>query len=165
MKQHNLIVLCGLLMCIAFFSCGSSDTNSKETPSQIAEKEKDVQTEMPSEPSNVDVSAGKPVYVQNCAACHQGTGEGIDGVFPPLKGSDFLAVADKESVVKVALNGSKNEDGLAKEITVNGTVYPGGSMMINKLSDEESAEVINYILNSWGNNFGTVTVDDVASFR
>lgn len=115
-------------------------------------------TESQSVPSTVDVSAGAPVYQQNCAACHQANGEGLPGTFPELKGSDFLK-GDKAQVIMVALNGSKDP------ITVNGTTYPGGMMSINEISDKDGAAVVNYILNSWGNNFGTVTESEVAAAR
>lgn len=115
-------------------------------------------TESQSTPSTVDVSAGAPVYQQNCAACHQASGEGIPGTFPELKGADFLK-GDKATVIKVALNGSKDP------ITVNGTTYPGGMMSINEISDKDGTAVVNYILNSWGNNLGTVTEADVAASR
>ncbi len=109
-------------------------------------------------PSTVDVSAGAPVYQQNCAACHQANGEGITGTFPELKGADFLK-GDKANIIKVSLHGSPTA------ITVNGTTYAGGMMNVNEISDKEAADVVNYILNSWGNNFGTVTESDVAAAR
>ncbi len=115
-------------------------------------------TESQSTPSTVDVSAGAPVYQQNCAACHQANGEGLAGTFPELKGADFLK-GTKADVIKVALNGSKDP------ITVNGTTYSGGMMSINEISDKDGAAVVNYILNSWGNNLGTVTEAEVAASR
>lgn len=109
-------------------------------------------------PSTVDVSAFEPLYRQHCATCHQANGEGIKGVFPELKAADFLK-KDKSEVIKVSLHGSKTP------ITVNGTEYAGGMMNVNELTDKEGADVVNYILNSWGNNFGTVTESDVAAAR
>lgn len=100
---------------------------------------------------------GERVYSQNCAACHQPTGTGIPGAFPPLAGSDYLA-ADKMRAIGVVING------LQGEVTVNGTVYnsvmPG--VMIN---DQQVAAVLTYVMNSWGNNFGEVSPMEVAQRR
>ncbi len=131
-----------------FLSC-----NGENKPSET-----NTSAEIQSTPSTVDVSAAEPIYSQNCATCHQANGEGIPGVFPELKASDFLK-KDKAEVIKVALNGSKSS------IIVNGTTYSGGMMNINEISDKDGADVINYILNSWGNNMGTVTESDVAASR
>lgn len=103
------------------------------------------------------LAMGERVYSQNCAACHQPTGTGIPGAFPPLAGSDYLA-ADKMRAIGVVING------LQGEVTVNGTVYnsvmPG--VMIN---DQQVAAVLTYVMNSWGNNFGEVSPMEVAQRR
>lgn len=103
------------------------------------------------------VAAGQRVYDQNCAACHQPNGEGIPAAFPPLAKADFL-LEDKMRAIGIVLNGRQGE------IKVNGKTYVG-AMPAVKLDDESTANVVNYILNSWGNKGGSVTVDDVKKVR
>ncbi|HER40215.1 MAG TPA: cytochrome c, partial [Salinimicrobium catena] len=64
------------------------------------------QTEM-SEELKQSISRGAALYNNFCASCHLSNGEGIAGVFPPLKGSDWLTEKRKQSIraVKYGLNG------------------------------------------------------------
>jgi mono/diheme cytochrome c family protein len=96
---------------------------------------------------------GARIYNQLCFKCHQPNGMGIQGVFPPLKGSDYLKTATKKKLLEQVLRGS-NEN-----LTVNGTQYftpmPG---QVNNIDD--AVEVVNYVLNAWGNNYGVATAGD-----
>lgn len=140
-----------LVLSALFVSLFACNNGSKPSVTAVVAEEVVV-------PSTVDVSDYAIIYHQNCAACHQTSGEGLSGIFPELKGVDFLK-GDKAEIINIALNGS------SKPITVNGVVYPGGVMKVDGLSDKEGADVINYILNSWGNNFGTVSESEVAAAR
>ncbi len=102
-------------------------------------------------------SAGEVVYKKICVACHQVNGEGMTGVFPPLASSDYL-LEDKIRAIEQVLNGSEGE------IVVNGDPY-NGVMPAQYLTDEEVRDVVNYALNSWGNEGGEVTIDDVANAK
>ena len=85
---------------------------------------------------------GKSIYEAQCMSCHMPEGEGLPGVFPPLAKSDYLT--DKNRLVKVVLKGVRGE------MKVNGTDY-NGEMTGFQLSDQETADVLNYIGNTWGN--------------
>lgn len=100
---------------------------------------------------------GQSVYTQNCAACHQPNGEGIPGAFPPLAKSDYL-MKDKSRAIDVVLNG------LEGEIEVNGQKY-NSVMPALGLSDEDAANVITFIMNSFGNKNGVTTPEDVKKIR
>jgi mono/diheme cytochrome c family protein len=80
-------------------------------------------------------------------------GEGVIGAFPPLAGADYLLQKRTESIHAVKF-------GQKGEITVNGVKY-NNIMLPLYLSDEEVADVLNYVLNSWGNKGEFVTVEEV----
>lgn len=101
--------------------------------------------------------AGKEVYMKNCVACHQSDGEGVKGAFPPLAKSDYL-LADKNRAIRQIIHGSSGE------MIVNGETY-NTIMPPQPISDEEIRDVVNYILNSWGNNGGEVTLEEVKKQR
>jgi len=82
---------------------------------------------------------------------------GIPSAFPPLKGSDYL-MADKKRAVLQVLNGSH------KEITVNGAVY-NLPMPFQVETHQDAVDVINYVLNAWGNKGGTVKIEDVKDIK
>ncbi len=100
---------------------------------------------------------GQNVYKSICIACHQAEGQGMPGAFPPLAGSDFLN-ADKNRAIKTVMNG------LEGKVTVNGADYNGIMPKLN-LTDEDIANVVTYVLNSWGNSGGEITRDDVKKLR
>jgi nitrite reductase (NO-forming) / hydroxylamine reductase len=109
--------------------------------------------------SFADVMArGEETYLQNCAACHQPNGQGMTGVFPPLAESDFLA-RDRKEVLTVALFG------LSGPVTVNGVEYNSVMPSQAHLTDRELADVLTYVLNSWGNDYAAVSTDEVAALR
>jgi len=76
------------------------------------------------------MAAGEGVYLANCAACHQPTGVGLAGAFPPLAGSDFLQ-GNRQEVLAAALFG------LQGPITVNGVEYNGVMPSLGHLTDED----------------------------
>jgi nitrite reductase (NO-forming) len=101
--------------------------------------------------------SGKQVYMKTCFACHQANGEGIANAFPPLAKSDYLN-ADVDRAIGIVLKGKTGE------ITVNGKKY-NSVMTKQTLNDDEIADVMTYIYNSWGNKKTNVTVNKVQSVR
>ncbi len=104
------------------------------------------------------LASGEAVYNSNCAACHQPTGQGLAGAFPPLAGSDFLA-GDRKQVLSAALFG------LSGPITVNGQDYNGVMPSMGYLTNAELAAALSYVFTSWGNTGSAVSVEEVATLR
>ncbi len=94
---------------------------------------------------------GKEVYYEYCVTCHMAAGEGITGAFPPLAGSDYL-MADVERAARVIKFGQQGE------IVVNGVTY-NSYMAPLGLDDEEIADVMNFVMNSWGNERDTMVTE------
>ena len=104
------------------------------------------------------MAAGEKIYQTYCSACHQATGQGLAGAFPPLAGSDYL-LADKSRAINVVLGGLKGE------ITVNGKTFNAVMPNLSYLKDEEVANVVTYVMNSWGNQGFVVSSAEVAAAR
>lgn len=100
---------------------------------------------------------GKDKYMATCVACHQANGQGIEGAFPPLAKADYLN-EDVDRAIDIVLNGKSGE------ITVNGKKY-NSVMTAQALSDEDVANVLTYVYNSWGNNKTDVTPEMVKAVR
>ena len=90
--------------------------------------------------------------------CHQANGAGLPGVFPPLAKSDFLA-ADVKRAQGIVLHG------LSGKVTVNGSDYNSVMPPMTQLNDDEVANILTYVLNSWGNPGGRVLADEVRKRR
>lgn len=101
------------------------------------------------------IERGSEVYADFCVTCHLPKGEGVANTFPPLAKSDYL-LKNREASIRGIKYGQSGE------ILVNGVTY-NGVMPAMGLSDEEVADVMNYILNSWGNTSKKiVTIEEVS---
>lgn len=109
-------------------------------------------------PLEQSITDGKEVYQDFCIQCHLDTGMGVSGVYPPLAKSDYLA-----NNVDLSIRALKY--GMSGPIIVNGEEY-NGVMQEQGLDDVEIADVMNYILNNWGNEFKKmITEEKVASIN
>ena len=146
-----------------FVAC-STDTIQSENDRQISEEQASTESQQKQDTlkvtnTNINLSAGAEIYKEKCMVCHQKDGKGIEATFPPLANSDYL-LADKERAIIQTIVGSDTA------IIVNGVEYPGNTMTtVPDLSNEEIANVVNYVLNSWGNKGGTVSPEDVEKAR
>ena len=97
---------------------------------------------------------GQEIYKDFCAQCHLEDGKGVKGIYPPLAKSDFLKDINRTiSSIKYGLKGP---------ITVNGEKY--NSIMVSQgLDDEEISDVVNYILNSWGNSSKQFITEEIVT--
>jgi nitrite reductase (NO-forming) len=110
-----------------------------------------------SEDPSARAAAGSKLYQTYCIGCHQAEGQGIPGTFPPLAKSDYLA--DKLRAVHAVVNG------LTEPIEVNGQRYHGVMPPMGHLKDEEIADILTYVRQSWGNEGDAVSASDVAGER
>lgn len=94
-------------------------------------------------PLEQSIADGKEIYNDFCVQCHLDNGEGVSGVFPPLAKSDYLL-----NNIEISIRGLKY--GLSGPIVVNGEEYDG-VMQNQGLDNLEIADVMNFILNNWGN--------------
>lgn len=104
------------------------------------------------------VLAGKALFEGTCSVCHQANGAGLPGVFPPLAKSDFLN-ADHQRAIKILMQG------LTGKVTVNGNEFNSVMPPMNQLNDDEVANILTYVLNSWDNKGGQIKSADVKAVR
>jgi cytochrome c oxidase cbb3-type subunit 2 len=95
---------------------------------------------------------GSDLYAANCMACHQQNGEGLQGAFPPLKGSKIVLDDNPEIMVGIIMNGynAREQFGVMPPIGLN-----------NNLTAEEIAAIMNHEKTSWGNAAKKVTPEQV----
>lgn len=101
---------------------------------------------------------GEAVYNRTCIACHQANGQGIDPVFPPLAGSEWVT-KNPSVIVRNILHG------LAGPITVKGKAYNGMMPAVAGVSDAEIADVVTFVRNSWGNTAAVVSEEEVKAIK
>ena len=104
------------------------------------------------------VKAGERLFSGTCSVCHQANGQGIEGVFPPLAGSDLLA-KDPHRAQQIVLNG------LSGAVTVNGKTYTSVMPPMSQLNDDELADILTYVTHSWGNQGYRYSSNELAETR
>ncbi len=103
------------------------------------------------------IELGRRLFTSICAACHQPTGRGLPNVFPPLAGSDYLN-ADKNRAIQTVLFGRQGQ------VVVNGRKF-NNNMPSFPLTDQDVANVLTFVYNSFGNSGLEVTPEEVKALR
>ncbi|MEM5432108.1 cytochrome c [Cupriavidus oxalaticus] len=102
---------------------------------------------------------GGALFASLCVSCHQANGQGLQGVFPPLAGSEWVVGSDS-TVAAIVLHG------VTGSLTVKGTTYSGAMPAFkDQLSDEQLAAVLSHIRSQWGNGAAPVPVETVSRAR
>src|SRR5947199_6877400 len=103
---------------------------------------------------------GKKIFAANCQTCHQATGLGVPGQYPPLAGSEFTNGGSRRMGMIVL-------KGLQGPVTVKGQQYGTAVMQPwdKTLTDQKIADVMTYERSEWGNNASPVTAEQVAALR
>ena len=173
MKRSYRIALMLLALLIGFVisSCerkGREYGGVKKSPiGQINYTENSVRLASVESPSNVlEVSPnanvapdGQALFGANCVACHQVTGQGIPGVFPPLDGSAYVTSDNVERIASIMLYG------LSGNIKVKGMEYNGAMTPFSHLKNSELAAIATYVRSAWSNQSSAVDENVFASMR
>jgi len=104
------------------------------------------------------IAQGRRIYSQQCSVCHQGSGEGVPGSFPPLADSRWVQ-GKPERVIKILLAG------LNGPIEVKGNIYNGEMPAFGQLRDSDIASVLTFVRQEWGNDAPAITEEMIASVR
>ncbi len=159
---ENLLVYTGKEVDAIYI--GQQATAGSEADKKVAALEARMKAALTSNPQivnltkEIQIEKGKQVFMQTCFVCHQSEGQGIPGQIPPLAKSDFL-MSDKERSIRIVLQG------LTGEQTVKGVKYNGIMIPLNYLPDDQIANVLTYVRNSWGNAGDAVKPEEVRKLR
>jgi mono/diheme cytochrome c family protein len=105
---------------------------------------------------------GKRLYTANCVACHQASGLGVAGQFPPLAESEWVTTEGwhgDNHLVSILLHG------LQGAVQVKGDTYNGAMPPWKQLKDDQIAAILTYIRSEWGNDEPPITAEQVAKVR
>lgn len=108
------------------------------------------------------LARGQAVYMQVCFACHQPTGLGLPGMFPPLAGSDWTSAPKPDRMIRVVLHG------ITGSLTINGKAFTTPAPIMpppGSLSDQQIADVLTYVRSAFGNKASPVSADQVRDIR
>nr|WP_207422143.1 cytochrome c [Pedobacter sp. SYSU D00873] len=106
---------------------------------------------------NASIQRGKAVYATLCVACHQADGGGVPNLNPPLIKTSYV-LGDKKRLINILLNGMQGED-------IDGESYSNVMPPVSQFSNQQIADVLTYVRNSFGNKASAVTLADVNALR
>jgi len=153
-----LLIFSGLIFFGGIYMAKYSAGFSPLAFNELAHPGEGTEPRLPPDPLVV----GKRLFTQNCVACHQATGQGLPGVFPPLVGSEWV-LGSEQLPIRVVLHG------LGGEIEVLGVTYnsamPAFGPSTLNWSDSEIAAVLSYIRQEWGNSADPIFEEAVAAIR
>jgi len=118
----------------------------------------------PYDPERSYAALGEAVFKESCALCHQTTGLGKEGQFPPLAGSDWLLASGPNRIGRIVLNGLTGPirvEAAGGVVGLNATMAPLGGTY----SDEKVAAVLTYARRQWGNKASKITPDQIKAIR
>ncbi len=101
---------------------------------------------------------GKLLYMQFCLSCHMYKGEGVPGLYPPLRQTEAMA-GDEEYLIRIILGGQEGA------IVVNGEPYNNVMTKLDFLTDQQVAEVLSYVRSNFGNTYAPVSIEKVTEVR
>jgi mono/diheme cytochrome c family protein len=104
------------------------------------------------------IRRGQTIFRNNCAQCHQASGAGVPGVYPPLAGTPWV-VGKEDRLIKILLHG------LVGPIEVLGNTYNGAMPAIGSMRDRDIAAVATFIRQEWGNEASPIEESQVAAVR
>jgi len=103
------------------------------------------------------IQKGKAVFEQNCLVCHQVDGSGVPHLNPPLIKTSFV-LGDKKKLIGIVLKG-------LSDVEIDGESYSNPMPPMNFLTDEDIANVLTYVRNSFTNKGSAVTAAEVKAAR
>jgi nitrite reductase (NO-forming) len=136
-----------------------------DSEKRVAELRAEVAAEIKGNPKiatltkEIQIEKGRGVYMQTCFVCHQMNGEGVPAQIPPLAKSDYFAKMSNEEAIHTVIAGRTGE------VIVNGKKYNGTMTPLNYLSDDQIANVLTYVRNSFGNEGGAISMAEVKKVR
>ncbi len=112
----------------------------------------------PADEKDDSIKRGEQVYLSYCMSCHMYGGEGISGLYPPVAGTTYISENIPRSI-NIILKGQKGE------VEVNGVKYNTEMPAQEYLTDRQIADVLNYVLNSWGSSGDMITEGQISAER
>ncbi|HEY4301565.1 MAG TPA: cytochrome c [Candidatus Didemnitutus sp.] len=153
------LVILGVMCSLIFFSSIYLAHYSAHFDPQIFNEHQEPSKGGPVVPVLTQPMRGKKVFNQICITCHQATGQGVPGTYPPLAGSEW-AQGDEQRIIRIVI------DGLHGPIHVENKDFNNAMTALGTtLRDEQIADVLTYVRQEWGNKAPPVDAETVTKIR
>lgn len=140
-----------LLILLVLFSTQTIFAQVKKAPAHKAVPSKKSLAISPA--MKASMTGGQLIYSQNCISCHQADGYGVQNMNPPLVKTSWV-LGDKTRLINILLKGLSRQE-------IDGTMYQNVMPSHDFLTDQQIADVLTYVRNSFGNKAIAVTEPEV----
>jgi len=144
-------------MIFPFFLFGIFITANAQTKKTTTSKKTTV-TKSPANPVALSIARGKSVYTAHCLSCHQADGGGVPNLNPPLDQTKWV-LGDKHALIQWVLKGSRGK------VEIDGETFHNTMPPQAYLTDQQIADALTYIRNSFGNKASAVQPSEVKAAR
>jgi mono/diheme cytochrome c family protein len=154
-----LYLICGVALFLAGSSYAGLDFGPGYYDQGMGGASEETAAAGPALPPPTPMSIGKALYNNNCANCHQASGAGQPGSYPPLVGSEWV-LGSKPMLAAILL------DGVAGQLSVHGGEFGSNVMPAwANMPDQNLADIMTYIRGTWGNTADAATPAEVTAAR
>lgn len=150
-----LLPIAALLLIVI---AGSSKAQKKQTRPAASPHSAIAPNKAPGGGLASSMTNGKAIYTKYCLTCHQVDGYGVQNMNPPLIKTTYV-LGDKTTLVSILQNGFK------ERVEINDDTYSNVMPAFDYLKDQEIADVLTYVRNSFGNKASAVTLKEVTTIR
>ncbi|MEX8547947.1 MAG: cytochrome c [Mucilaginibacter sp.] len=144
-----------LLTLLVLFSAQTIFAQVKKAPAHKPVASKNRMVVSPT--SKASMTNGQAVYSQSCVSCHQPDGYGVQNMNPPLIKTSYV-LGDKTRLINILLKGLSHQE-------IDGNMYQNVMPSHDFLTDQQIADVLTYVRNSFGNKASAVTEPEVKAQR
>jgi mono/diheme cytochrome c family protein len=153
------VLFIGVLSLVVYSVKAQTKTTVKKTATTTAKKTTTpAKAAAPSPALKASMTRGKVVYDTYCLPCHQADGSGVPTMNPPLIKTSWV-LGSKQVLIEQVLKGSANK------VEIDGEKFNGAMPAQTQLTDEQIADVLSYVRNSFGNKASIVTTAEVKAIR
>jgi mono/diheme cytochrome c family protein len=154
MKNDSIGILMGGLIILAALLMSQTTQPAASAQTQPAAS---AQTRPQQNGFAASMVRGKQVYLLQCLACHQADALGVENMNPSLVKAKYV-LGDKAALVRIVLTGMKGQD-------IEGESYHNVMAPHSDLTDQQIADVLTYVRNSFGNKAKAITAAEVKAIR
>jgi mono/diheme cytochrome c family protein len=152
------VLIIGVMSLLVYSVKAQTKTTVKKTVTTTKKTTTPAKTTAPNPALQASVTRGKTVYDTYCLPCHQADGSGVPTMNPPLIKTSWV-LGSKNVLIEQILKGSANK------VEIDGEKFHGAMPAQTQLTDEQIADVLTYVRNSFGNKASIVTTAEVKAVR
>jgi len=157
-QENKLMMRVFLMLCLFMPALLKAQTTKVVTKTKTSTTKTKTSSVSTGNSVKAAISRGQIVYTKFCLTCHQVDGSGVPNMNPPLIRTKWT-LGSKTVLIQQVLKGSSGK------VEIDGDTFSNTMPPLKTLTDQQIADVLTYVRNSFGNKASAVTVAEVKAIR